>query len=329
MEPASYPDKGFNFSRLGVRIPTVLISPWIEKGVVLSEPPAAQRPAADSEYDLTSIMATARILLGMPDTPLTKRDAWSGTFEHLLSRDTPRTDCPAQLPPVPEAVLSPAVEAALPLNDLQRQISEVHAHVVGGPDAATDARAVAGRRQAHVSEWVQTKYHAHASNTVAWRRSKQVSAAAVAPLVDPALAVMTRPPSMAGWKATFKLSSEDGTAVQTINTAVGSAVLCLEWQNVSGPVGYSNCYPSAAPKTNRDPDQQWVAVTDTTIRPAARPDMCLTNVLVAPTGDMAVYNVTVQPCDGRFEQHWGVGVQNPTDKVSSLTFATAESIGLV
>ena len=32
----SYPDKGYNFSSLGVRIPTVLISPWIPRGSVVS-----------------------------------------------------------------------------------------------------------------------------------------------------------------------------------------------------------------------------------------------------------------------------------------------------
>ena len=52
----SYPDPGYNFTQLGVRIPTVLVSPWIERGTVLSEPPQAQRPHNDSHYDLTSIM---------------------------------------------------------------------------------------------------------------------------------------------------------------------------------------------------------------------------------------------------------------------------------
>ena len=95
----SYPDAGYNFTQLGVRIPTVLVSPWIERGTVVSEPPPAQRPTNDSQYNLTSIMATARKLLGMPTTPLTKRDAWAGTFEHVLSRRAPRgdADCPAHL----------------------------------------------------------------------------------------------------------------------------------------------------------------------------------------------------------------------------------------
>jgi len=28
----------FDFTRLGIRIPTILISPWVEKGVVVHEP---------------------------------------------------------------------------------------------------------------------------------------------------------------------------------------------------------------------------------------------------------------------------------------------------
>ena len=35
----SYPDPGFKFDRLGVRIPTILVSPWIKKGTILSRTP--------------------------------------------------------------------------------------------------------------------------------------------------------------------------------------------------------------------------------------------------------------------------------------------------
>ena len=42
---SSYPDKGFLFDRLGIRIPTLLISPWIQKGVVVSSPTPSQKPS--------------------------------------------------------------------------------------------------------------------------------------------------------------------------------------------------------------------------------------------------------------------------------------------
>ena len=70
----------YNFTSLGVRIPTLLISPWIPRGTVVSAPPPAQKPSPTSEYDLTSILATARKLLpGMAHLPpLTARDKWAG-----------------------------------------------------------------------------------------------------------------------------------------------------------------------------------------------------------------------------------------------------------
>lgn len=67
----SYPDKNFPFNRLGIRIPALAISPWIAKGQVISLPPAAQKPAANSVYTLTSILPTIRNLLGMSSPPLT------------------------------------------------------------------------------------------------------------------------------------------------------------------------------------------------------------------------------------------------------------------
>ena len=96
-----YPDVDFKFDRLGVRIPALLISPWIKKGTVLTYPIASGMPAENSEYELTSIIATARKLLPNMDQigPLTDRDAWSATFEHaLLELNEPRTDCPMHLP---------------------------------------------------------------------------------------------------------------------------------------------------------------------------------------------------------------------------------------
>ena len=62
---SSYPTTYFKFDRLGVRIPTLLISPWIQKGTVISEPPDKAKPTSSSEFDLTSIIASSRKLLRM------------------------------------------------------------------------------------------------------------------------------------------------------------------------------------------------------------------------------------------------------------------------
>jgi phospholipase C len=124
---ASYPDKGFKFDRLGVRVPCVVVSPWTKKGTVVSAPDAAlgEKPTATSEFDLTSIVNTVRHMFspkkqpaatkgdagaedanddGLAVRPLTKRDAWSGHFENRLFNmlEAPRTDCPETLPNVPE-----------------------------------------------------------------------------------------------------------------------------------------------------------------------------------------------------------------------------------
>ncbi len=48
----SYPDD-FDFKRIGIRIPTLLISPWIARGTVISAPTAAMKPANNSEFELT------------------------------------------------------------------------------------------------------------------------------------------------------------------------------------------------------------------------------------------------------------------------------------
>ncbi len=115
---ASRGANGFAFDRLGVRIPTVAISPWIAKGTLVSAPTPAQAPTPTSTWDATSTMATANRLLGVAGH-LTARDAWAAHFDDLLlALPAPRTDCPTALPPV--APLSPqqvAAEMAMPLND--------------------------------------------------------------------------------------------------------------------------------------------------------------------------------------------------------------------
>ena len=76
----------FAFDRLGLRVPTILASPYLPKGAVCSQP-----------MQHTSILATVRKLFGMR-TPLTRRDAAAATFEELFTAKA-RTDTPATLVP--------------------------------------------------------------------------------------------------------------------------------------------------------------------------------------------------------------------------------------
>jgi len=108
---------GFKFNMLGVRIPAILISPWINKGIVEHTP---KGPFPSSQYDLSSIAASVKKIFGWKNF-LTKRDSWAGTFDHLLlQRVEPRTDCPVKLPPAPHIDSSYLeYERLKPVNELQ------------------------------------------------------------------------------------------------------------------------------------------------------------------------------------------------------------------
>jgi len=110
-------DPPFHFTRLGIRIPTIVASPWIPKGHVEHEPIG---PTLYSHYEHSSLAATMKKMFNL-NSFLTKRDEWAGTFEHLFTmRSTPRTDCPIELPDPPKFKPSTANEHNQPINDLQR-----------------------------------------------------------------------------------------------------------------------------------------------------------------------------------------------------------------
>ena len=99
----------FGFDRLGVRVPTVVVSPWIPRNTV-----------DHTLYDHTTIPATVKKVLGLPSF-LTARDAAANTFSHLLSLDAARDDCPAALPRPPVVARAVALDEA-PLSDFQRDL---------------------------------------------------------------------------------------------------------------------------------------------------------------------------------------------------------------
>jgi phospholipase C len=75
----------FDFTQLGVRVPAVIISPLIPKGLI-----------DHTVYDHTSALATVESIFGL--RPLTNRDRQAKTLEHLFSLKAPRTDTPTTLP---------------------------------------------------------------------------------------------------------------------------------------------------------------------------------------------------------------------------------------
>ena len=154
-QQASTCGEPFDFRRLGLRTTSMLLSPWVPKGAVFQEP---KGPTATSQFDETSILATAKNLFGLTSF-LTKRDAWAGSFDELLL-DEPRTDCPMHFPAAPDPATPwtpppPAADSRRSLvegvgaEDGARHCSSPH----GAPEQACAASAVPSRKQrktAHV-----------------------------------------------------------------------------------------------------------------------------------------------------------------------------------
>lgn len=89
----------FTFNRYGVRVPAVLISPWIRPGTVL-------RPPEDGPpFDHTSIIATLNALFG-PFEPLTQRDRMAPTLFDCLTLDMASNTGPRSIP-LPAPLASP------------------------------------------------------------------------------------------------------------------------------------------------------------------------------------------------------------------------------
>ena len=325
LDEVSYPDRGFHFDRLGIRIPTLLISPWISQGTVISAPPEPQKPTASSEYDLTSIMATARMLLGV-DTELkhqnrsvnlTARDGWSATFEHVFTeRDAPRTDCPAHLPAAPAPARPPKgsrahtqleYEASLPLNDLQLDLVAVHDHFTAQAAASTglpmSLHSVVHGKQASVSQFYSDRLpHFFANRTrarsfhqleVVCQPSKNFKAGSD---MDWSMLPLDDAPSQAGGAVTLSLRNA---------RTVRSGTYCLD----SGH-GYSGVFVTEC--VLGQSAQQWHHGTDATLRPFASQDLCVT--ISDPNTIHGNTTVGLAPCNGvTVEQQFAFHGKAPGD----------------
>eukprot|EP01090_Pellita_catalonica_P001616 TRINITY_DN11384_c0_g1_i1.p1 TRINITY_DN11384_c0_g1~~TRINITY_DN11384_c0_g1_i1.p1 ORF type:complete len:467 (-),score=70.31 TRINITY_DN11384_c0_g1_i1:46-1386(-) len=132
----TYPDAGFKFDRLGERVPLIVVSPFVQKGLVVGK-------ANTTAFDHTSMIGTTRKWLDIEaQGALNSRDAWSETFEWVLNLENPRADIPraAPVPPPPEQSV-PAV-AKQAHSDIQNHILQVTSHLAGhrmsyAPDLTT------------------------------------------------------------------------------------------------------------------------------------------------------------------------------------------------
>ncbi len=111
--------EGFHFDRFGVRVPAIVVSPYIEPGTVFR----ATVSDAGTPYDHTSILATLRDWLAIPDTIMlpSARIARAPTLASVLTRSAPRSDLPTISAP---AMLAPRVQLAVPtpINGLQKSL---------------------------------------------------------------------------------------------------------------------------------------------------------------------------------------------------------------
>ena len=85
---------GFAFDTYGVRVPAVIVTPWIPAGSVLS--PLSD--GGDYPFDHTSIIKTVRELFGIP-VPLTDRDAAAPSLLPYLSLAEPFNEGPTVVIP--------------------------------------------------------------------------------------------------------------------------------------------------------------------------------------------------------------------------------------
>lgn len=76
---------GFNFRQLGVRVPAIVVSPYVGRGIV-----------DHRLYEHCSVLSTIEKQFGL--TNLTKRDKQASPLDRLLTLTNPRTDTPKTLP---------------------------------------------------------------------------------------------------------------------------------------------------------------------------------------------------------------------------------------
>src|SRR6202050_1962418 len=107
---------GFDFTRFGPRVPTVLVSPLIAAGTVF------RVAAGTTPFDHTSILKTIETRWNLP--ALTARDAAASDVGDVLTLTQPRTDDPL------EGVTVPVAAGENPDEDKPSHLQQVHAELV-------------------------------------------------------------------------------------------------------------------------------------------------------------------------------------------------------
>jgi phospholipase C len=130
----------FDFTRFGVRVPTVLISPLIAPGIVY------RAPDGGTPLDHTSVLKTVQQRWGLP--ALTKRDAAAPSVASVLTLAEPRTD------DVLAGITAPVATGATPAAGQPSHLQEVQADLISrqypaGQHDAADALPASGSSAAY------------------------------------------------------------------------------------------------------------------------------------------------------------------------------------
>ncbi len=141
----------FAFDRYGVRVPAVLVSPYIAPGTVL------RAPAGGPPFDHTSIIATLRRRFAL-GAPLSLRDQAAPDLAGVLTLATPDNAGPPRIEALPY-VTSPGELARAhgdPLNDMQHSLVALAAHLPPMPPLAQPPADVPAFIDAHVQGLLAT-----------------------------------------------------------------------------------------------------------------------------------------------------------------------------
>lgn len=302
---------------------------------MISAPPDVSKPTDTSEFDLTSIIASTRKLLGMKAGPLTDRDGWSATFDFVVDLlETPRDDCPLHLPDaIPPSTAALQKEANSPLNDLQKHIGEVHSRLVGAVHNPLISQSEhseimmghLGKHTAltsHFKRFSSDNYQIQTKSTALYTGNGDDYAWDLNGLIY-------------GGKSDYANNTKPFITLSTmhlrvnIDTPAGEVIsqaLCLDGGDgqIGSELQVSPCFPSPDPMYNRAPMQHFVLHSDGSLRlynpletSFNREALCVTNhhphkETTTTPSDNASYRTTLEICvpingdsqPGRVEQSW-------------------------
>jgi phospholipase C len=144
--PSPIPSAPFNFDRYGVRVPAVIVSPYIQQSTVL-------RARGGIPYDHTSIIATLRKRFPELGPQLTQRDRAAPDLGDVLTLQTPDNMGPEWIDALSYAP-SPSLVARVQddaLNGMQKALVQLAANLPQAPGAIHTAQSI----QAHIDNLIQ------------------------------------------------------------------------------------------------------------------------------------------------------------------------------